>query len=134
MKLTRANRLALYVSVGASATLTSPALATAETPAASALPVQPCLASSSLPVANPLPCQAGAGAARAGQPGEAGAPGANGSASAAVNGNAGVNGQGGAAAGKRSVKVKVHRTTRRRHHRVSHSRPGRKHTSKRHHS
>src|SRR4029077_19993760 len=85
MKLIRVNRFALYMSVGATATLASPALATADTPAASGLPVQPCFASSSLPVANPLPCAAGAGAAPGGQPGAGGAAGANGSASPGAN-------------------------------------------------
>jgi hypothetical protein len=136
MKLTRANLFALYVSVGAAATLASPALATAETPAIPGLPVQPCLASSSLPGPNPFPCPAGGTAAPAsGQPagsGGNGAAGANGSAAPATNGAAGANASAGAGV-KGHVKVKAHLRTRRRHNRVRHSRHTRRHASRRHH-
>jgi hypothetical protein len=137
--LTRSNRFALYVSVGAAASLASPALGQAETAAVPGVPVQPCLASSSLPVANPLPCPTGGSGAPSGaQPagaGANGAAGANGSAAAGANGAAGHNGS--RAGVKGHVNVKAHRTTPKRHHRVAHSRHAgkhaRKHASRRHH-
>jgi hypothetical protein len=126
MKLTRANRFALYVSVGATATLASPALAAAETQPTSGLPVQPCVASSSLPVANPLPCPAG-GAAAPATVGASGAAGANASGAPGANGANGAAGR--RAAVKRHVKVKAHA----RSHRVRHSRHARRHANRRHH-
>jgi hypothetical protein len=137
MKLTRAHRLALYASVGATATLASPALATAETLPPAGLPVQPCLSSSSLPVANPLPCSNGGTVAPSGgQPGGAGANGSAGASAAGVNGAAGASGPTGLSRHSRVkglVKVKVRRTTHKRRSASHHSRHVVRHAKRRHH-
>jgi hypothetical protein len=123
---TRANRLALYLSVGATASLAGPAVALADSPpAVPALPVQPCLASSSLPAANPLPCPAASSTTPAPASGTNGSGGASGSAGANGSGTPGA-----ATTVQGQVKVKARPVRHRRHakrharrrHRVRHHR------------
>jgi hypothetical protein len=126
MKPTRANRLAICLSMGAAAALAGPAAASAEGPVPG-LPAQPCLSSSSLPVANPLPCPStGTPAPGTGASGSAGANGSGASGSAGANGAATpgttVNVRGKVKAKPRSTHRRRHvrRSARRRHRAVRH--------------